>query len=313
MVKRIFLKIHYYLDIRKALKSLSFVLENGRYYIEGNKLYRCEPDSSHYKHIFKIRSKDKYLVVLKEGVFKITPYKYLLLNNDMVFTVVRGNKRYAHIREKLDSYLDKIPYKTMACKFIDKYSLIVSDVVVGNQYDDDAHLQQFIDYYFKHLDLSHIERKKVDMSSKVEEVIFYPQHGDCYCKNIFWRNGEPILIDLDDVDLYPLFYDIFYHVIASKHEEAFTFFRNAKFQGIINSFFADKINETKCDIIDLYLGAYVYFWVNRMERKMTHHEIYFYLQWFEKANLSAFPTVMNAIEQYRRNLKLLGIKDEKRK
>lgn len=306
MVKYFILKLNRYINIRKAFKSLSFVLENGMCYIEGDKFFLIKNIGSHQRFSFKIKSKEKYVTLLKEGSFKITPYKYLLLGESVVYTVVRGKERFNCIQEKLTSYRDQLPYKTMECKFIGKRNLIISNVITGKQFNDDAHLKQFIEYYFKHINSKLFANKRVDMNGIKKEIVFYPQHGDCYSKNIFWNGSEPTLIDLDDVDLYPLFYDVFYHVIASKHEAAFKFFRNENFQTSVRRIFADKTNAS--DIVDLYLGAYVYFWVNKMERKMKFHEINFYLQWFEKADLSTYPNVLMAMETYRKNLKSLGIR-----
>lgn len=306
MIKNYFFKLKQYINIRKAFKSLSFVLENGMYCIEGESFFLIKDNGSHHRFSFKIKSKDKCMALLKEGSFKITPYKYLLLGESVVCTVVRGKERFNCIQEKLTSYRNQLPYRTMECKFVNKRNLIISNVITGKQFNDDAHLEQFIEYYFKHIDSKFFVNKRIDMNGIKKEVVFYPQHGDCYSKNIFWSDLEPTLIDIDDVDLYPLFYDVFYHLIASKHEAAFKFFRNENFQTSIRKIFADKTNVS--DIVDLYLGAYVYFWVNKMERKMKFHEINFYLQWFEKADLSTYPTVLAAMETYRKNLKSLGVR-----
>lgn len=308
MLKKILVKFKGYLDIKKSFKLASFVLENGKYYIENGKFFFIKPNDKRRCVCFKVKSKNKNPRLFNEGSFLFTPYKLLLINKDMACTFVRDSQRYNLIQEKLNNYLTKLPYKTMECTFLSEYNLIISNVVKGNQFNDDKHLYQFIEYYFKHINPNNFEKKVVDIGNDRKEVIYCPQHGDCYSKNIFWNNEEPTLIDLDDVDLYPLFYDTFYHIIASKHENAFCIFKSDSFKTKIRNFYQNKVGNFASDLVDFYLGAYVYFWVNKMERKMKFHEIHFYLQWFEKADLSSFPTVLKAMEKYRNNLRIFRIK-----
>lgn len=302
-------KIRNRIEIKRTFKSAAFVLQNGKYFVQGNCFSYINEASRHKGFIIKIKSNKKHNYLMKDGFFNITPYKYLFMDSKTVFSFIRGEERYYLIKKNVGELLPKLPYKTMEAFFIDDKKLLVSNVIKGVQYDDEDHLWRFINHYLNSINPDFVENKKMKMSNAVNDVLFYPQHGDCHSKNVFWDDKEnPTLIDLDDVNSYPVFYDIFYYVIASKHEEAFLFFKSIKFGeslkkfGDKNSLFVNK------DVVDFYVGAYAYFWINQMKKNMTFHEIGFYLQWFEKADLSSYPITSKALAQYKENLKKLGIK-----
>lgn len=306
-------KIKIYLERKNAFKKASFVLQNGKYKIIGNSFYLIDNGDTRCKRYIRIKSKGKHSQCIKEGRYLITPYKLLFMNEEIVFSFVRGDQRFSDIKDNFNLYSARLPYKTMDCSFDDNEKLIVSNHVNGVQNNDENHMWRFIDYYFASIQQKYIEMKSLKMSSEQKNIFYYPQHGDCHSKNIFWKENTPTLIDIDDVDSYPLFYDVFYYVIASKHEDAFIFFRTKEFVTRLNKFcLTNKFKNDDIDIVDFYLGAYAYFWINKMKKKMKFHEIYFYLKWFLKGDLSSYPIVSLAIEEYTNNLKKMRIKDEKR-
>lgn len=301
-------KIQAHFERKKAFKKASFVLQNGRYSIAGNRFCLSNSNGKKSGRYIRIETKDKNKHLLNEGMFVVTPYKFIFLSDNIVFSFIRGKQRFVTIKNNINLYLSRIPYRTMNCFFVCNKELIVSNFVHGTQFDDDKHLWLFIDYYLKSIKRNFISIKSMIMHIETKNIMFYPQHGDCHAKNIFWSNNLPTLIDLDDIDNYPIFYDIFYFAIASKHENAFVFFRSKDFETKLKDFCSLNGLDIEGDVIDLYLGAYVYYWVNKMKRKMKYHEIHFYLRWFEKADLSSYPTVSNAMKEYSNNLKKMRIK-----
>ncbi len=306
MMQKFIFKIKTYLDRKRAFKKATFVLENGKYKINSNAFSLTKSG----KYRVKIRSKNKYDILIKEGNYIVTPYKFLFLNKDIVFSFVRGRQRYEIIKKNFDLYSSNLMFKTMDCSFVEEKNLIVSNCVKGDQYSDDYHMFVLIDFYVKSINKKYLESFLINMSGENIEILFYPQHGDCHAKNIFWNDTEPTLIDLDDIDKYPLFYDIFYYVIASKHEEAFALFKTKMFQDKLFNFCIT--NNIKCseDIVDLYLSAYIYFWINKMHKNMKYHDIHFYMRWFESGDLSLYPNVSRALKEYYNNLKTMRIKND---
>lgn len=300
-------KIKRFLELKKAFKRASFVLRNGNYCLRENRFYLVQKNNKIHCLKILVRSKEKNPYLLDEGIFKITPYKILFMDDKMVFTFVNGKDRFHAIKENINHYSSKLPYKTMSASYITNRHLIISNVVKGVQYSDDEHLLMLIDHYLREIKITFLDKKQLDMSGISKDVLFYPQHGDCHSKNIFWNSQIPTLIDLDDVDLYPLFYDVFYYIIASKHEGAFSFFRTKEFEKWLKDFCDKKHITVPDDIIDFYLASYVYYWINKMKPKMSYHEIDFYLKWFVKADLSSYPITSKALEQYKTNLKDLRI------
>ena len=302
-------KLKKYYQIKKAFKTASFILQNGKYNIRDNRFIAVQDSNDKSTRLrFRVNSKKKADYLLREGILKITPYKYLFMDNKQVFSFVRGEERFLSIKSNVESNLLKLPYKTMSADFVLDRDLIISNVIKGEQFDDEDHLWLFFDYYLNAINKEFIEERQINMLNGIKSVLFYPQHGDCHSKNIFWNGGIPTLIDLDDVDSYPLFYDVFYYIIASFHEEAFKLLRTDRVTEKLKVFFSNFGLPCPQNVIDYYLAAYVYFWVNKMKRKMPFHEINFYLKWFAKTDLSSFSLTAEAIEKYRRKLADLNIK-----
>lgn len=311
-MKKIINKIKNRLEIKRAFKVASFVLDNGKYLIKGKTFTLLSNNQKEKGFAVKVKSNRKFETKINKGIVNITPYKILLMNDSVVFSFIRTKERYYNIKNNAINLINKLPYKTMDADFFDEDCLVVSNVIKGIQVDDEEHLWKFIYHYFDSIKLDYIESNEMDMNKNIAVVLFYPQHGDCHPWNIFWNEDEPVLIDLDDIDSYPLFYDIFYYIIAAKHEDAFSFFRASSFRSIFERFcVTNKLNNEE-DNIDYYLSAYIYYWVNKMTLKMNFHEINFYMQWFINTDLSSFPLVEKAINQYKINLNKLRIKNEKR-
>ena len=94
-------KVKTYLDRIKAFKRASFVLENGKYNIIGNCFSLISLNKRNYKTRLKIKSNKKYSHLIKQGTFMITPYKYLFMNDEIVFSFVRGSRRFCNIQNNL--------------------------------------------------------------------------------------------------------------------------------------------------------------------------------------------------------------------
>ena len=53
----------------------------------------------------------------------ITPYKYLFMNDEIVFSFVRGSRRFCNIQNNLNLYYDKLSYKTDDGSTLEKFSI----------------------------------------------------------------------------------------------------------------------------------------------------------------------------------------------
>ncbi|MCR4661094.1 MAG: hypothetical protein K5765_03710 [Clostridia bacterium] len=307
-----FNKIDNRLKIKKAFLKCSFVLKNGKYNIRGNDFFIKPKDNAIFFSTFKIKSNNKFSYLLDKGKIYITPYKTLLMDDKLVFTFVKGFDRFSSIKKNIQLFANRLPYKVMSTKFDDDHNLIISDVVKGDQFNDEERLWMFVQFYFKNIKKKFFEVKTLNMCEKSEDVIFYPQHGDCHTKNIFWKDDKIQLIDADDINLYPLLYDVFYYIIASKHEEAFKLFCSGNFLALVQEFC--NINGISYDnsFVDKYLASYIYYWVNQMNIINDPKTIHFYIRWFENADLSQFPMTSTALGKYKMNLQNQGIINEKR-
>lgn len=308
----LFNKIDNRLKIKKAFLKCAFVLKNGKYNIRGNDFFIKPKDNAIFLSVFKIKSNNKFSYLLDKGKIFITPYKTLLMDDKLVFTFVKGFDRFSSIKKNIQLFANRLPYKIMSTKFDDDHNLIISDVVKDDQFNDEERMWMFVQFYFKNIKKKYFEVKTLNMCEKSEDVIFYPQHGDCHTKNIFWKDDEIQLIDADDINLYPLLYDVFYYIIASKHEEAFKLFLSGDFLVSVQEFCSIKGISYDNSFVDKYLASYIYYWVNQMNIINDPKTIHFYIRWFENADLSQFPMTSTALGKYKTNLQNQGIIDEKR-
>ena len=92
---RLLNKIKSYLNIKRAFKG-SFVLKNGTYCLKGNSFFLFENKNAKSKVLIKVKTKDKFNSVIQGGIFKITPYKTLFMDEKTVFTFI-NNKNSYHI------------------------------------------------------------------------------------------------------------------------------------------------------------------------------------------------------------------------
>lgn len=104
------------------------------------------------------------------------------------------------------------------------------------------------------------------LSSKVKKyvdndgfVFFTVQHGDAYGDNVIWQDDDNfVLIDNENVGLYPVFYDAFLLAsIHSKNVDQFLSFNN-NYLPIYKSF-CEKHQISFSGFFDKYLSYFIYF------------------------------------------------------
>lgn len=306
--------VKYFFEIqrqKRSLKKMSLVIQNGTYFIQ-DKTFCLKNDissQSFFLKLFrvKIHSKEKVDKSVSSGIFFETPYKRAIVSKDNAFYFIKDKSRYCTIKNKVTSYQNLLGYKTMKMCFDDAHRLITSDHVVGNIHRDEEHFWLFLDKYFN--SYTHIKKRcvEIDMNGKKSPVWYCPQHGDCHPGNIFWKNDDFTLIDLDDIDDYPLFYDVFYYALSFYHQDAFSIFKSSKFDSFVEKF----VSKTRIDcedVIDYYLASYLYFWVNQMNKNTKFFDINFYVRWFDGADLSCFKLTEEAFDKYKKNIRMFNIR-----
>lgn len=298
--------------IKRALNGASFVLENNNYYFNNNSFSLSFADCglSKFKSSFRkvhISSSEKNIILLKKGSFHLTPYKTILLGENNAFYFFKNLDNYNDVKRRILSLSSSLGFEIMRSEFLDNHALLISNIVEGKQFKDEGHLSKLMTNLFS---LYNAERKDVGerlIDGVDGHVLFMVQHGDCHLGNVFWSSNSFSLIDLDDINYYPFFYDIFYLFLSFYHEKAFDIFRSEKFRNDVE-LAAKKHNIADQNIVDKYLSAYLYYWVNQMKSDTKFFDIFFYVRWFLNADLTGFPSVVAAIEKYKENLNLYRIK-----
>lgn len=312
-VRKIIQKVQKAQERRAFLNKISFLLKSGTYFIERRQFYRLQnPRFKELKHHFKtvrIKPKNSYKFTYDHGRYHISPYKYVVIFEDYTYYLTKERKRYIHIKERLLSFENKIPYLIPEVSFDDSRQMMILNTVSGNQHNDEKHFHQFIQYCFESLKHTDISVKAMAMGEQCRDIVFCVQHGDCNNRNILWDDYDNItLIDLDDINEYPMFYDLFYYILSVCHESAFSFYQQNEFILQIKQICEAHHIQFKEETIDIYLAAYVYYHVNKLTRGARYHDSYFYLKFFMSSDLSAYPITLQAIHDYRKKLEYYQIR-----
>lgn len=289
---------------RRNLKKIAFVLENGCYIFNGSE-FSLEKNKKIIKrtkpHLkCSIFSKNKLDVFYASGSLKETKYKTIYIFENTVYYLYKDMTVYLSLKEKYGLYKKKLIYKTIDLNFDDNYKMVKSEKINGLLFEDEYHFNLFQNFYLEKIKEAPIVKKELNISGQKMSILFAPQHGDIHKRNLFWTSNTFCLIDLDDIDNYPLFYDLFYAYLSFKHESAFEYFHTDKFSNNVLKcyIFFDKTHHPKIDIVDLYLSQYVQFWINKINKDTDPFEPYFYLRWFFNANLNNFQLTKSALDSY---------------
>ena len=290
-------KIKKFFVYKKVFGFASTILNNGYYQVRGD-IFEIQPKGG--VGFLRVHSKDKIMNQLNKGTFRITKFKYIFMNEQNVYTFIPNKERYQKILQRISIYKSNLPYKTMTTEFVESKQLIVSDVIKGEKYNDEEHLWMFVSQYLNAIQLNHLKKRSITFLDQKYLFLYYPQHGDCQSRNIIWKENCPFLIDLDDVNHYPLFYDVFYYIIMSKREGAFDFFKQEKFAECVESFCKKSQLNKIPNFIDYYLFAYVLDRLKNTTKDTAYKMAGWHLQYFVKANLSSFPLLQTAINEYKK-------------
>lgn len=286
---------------------MSLVLYSGLYTITDNCLEFLDKKSADAKNSIKIKSKKKINFIVKGGRFFETQYKRCLIGTNKVFSFIKGKNRYLLIKENYLSNKNKLPYDIPSAIFVDKYKLIILNYVKGEFYSDSHHFNEVLDYLFSsYIDikatLKNVKLDKTDFSLQ-----FCSQHGDCHMKNIVWHDSTFTFIDVDDINNYPLFYDLFYFIFHSlKFDEINKLLNNKKFIEKFNRII--KYRNLSENSFDVYLTAVINCWLEDYKATGNKKDLYFYYKWIENIDLKSFPLAFSIWSEIR---KILNKKYEK--
>lgn len=294
-------KVLYILRRNHFFRKTTLFLEPGKYFFD-NESFSKQNKNDRYPFWDKIRIfiRNKSNVGLHaSGSCFIGKYKAKLFFEDIIVFYVFNKKRYEITKANYYLFHEKLNYNFVEYYFCDHDKRIITNVIDGVVYNDDAHFQKFLNVIMDQYVLNNVvERKQIDDFTNVP---FFVQHGDCKNNNILWKLEEPILIDLEAVDSYPIFYDLFYYVFSTKKTDAPVFLK--KIRPVLEKFLVDRGFGGS---LDYYLSCYLCYLTKYLSRKYSQSVFGFYFGWINYSDYSEFPILSQKIKFVLNEAKRIG-------
>ena len=305
------------LEIRRCFRSFSFMLDDGVYYFKDHAFHPASrKERINLLRTIRIRSGRKYPVQYTQGHYYITKEHFTFVFDDCTYQLSNASQRYDAISTRIKAYADRLPYQGIRISVDDDNRMIITSTVHGeNWFNGDEeqfqqqHFHEVMDYLFESLGHAEIQTIRTEMNGTVYDVYSCVQHGDVLYDNIILTDDGPVLIDIGEIDLFPLFYDVFFYAVHSQsipvEGGAFAYFRTAGFMQRVKETCAKLGIEYYDGLIDLYLAAQVWFRIREREADAPQYFVDHYVDRFEKADLQGFPMTQEAVGEYRKRKSLI--------
>lgn len=238
-IRIFFEKFIFWFEIQKCLLVLSKYLENGFYNIrkEGKVLIieKGRPlflvfslhKLSNYSHC-------KMITTHFEG-------KYVFHVGDNVYSFYAKKSPWKKYFQNMEEHLDEFSYPFNRVYSLDYKNRMKIEPFIEHS---DSFNMTHEEYGVYLLELGVFAKKKLITKSYfpknsdiLKEAVFYTQHGDAYDRNVLFTKNGPVFIDLDDIGLYPAFFDFFRFAITDI--------------SILKSFLNGKYNDYFCRVLAL--------------------------------------------------------------
>lgn len=311
-MSNLFRKISYRFSLRTFFKKVSFLLSSGKYFV-GDKHFAKYQEGGIKKfsdrlRIIKIGDTHPYPHKYDSGDFFETTYKRGILTNDFAYFVFKDGLRFKQTKEHLDAYLNKLSYQKPLISFDEEKSMVILERVYGNHQTSEEYFALFCDYLLDKLRVQITNKIGDDRDAVLDKGFYVVQHGDCKNSNIIWNDYAPTMIDMEAIDLYPLFYDYFYYVFITKKESAISFLEGQenreKMLAVVTGFKVPRVP----DLLDYYLSAYIDYWSGRIDVTFKKWQIDFYLWWVDKIELEKFPLCKESTMLLKDKIKFYKVK-----
>ena len=316
-IRRYYITRFRLLNARTCIRKMSFMLEDGLYFTDGENFRPAEKGDLNPFRLIRIGSGKKYPKTYTEGKCYITSCHWTFVFDDYTYQIEKQQERYNHKAERIREYWGKLPYPAMEVILDDNYRMYIYRTVQGRNYFNDKvqfdtdHFYDYLDLLFSSLVNADIQHERMFMKDSVREVCYCVQHGDPYYKNVIWTDDGPVVIDTDDIGYFPLFYDVFHFLIQSSHgtvfSSAFEYMQTAEFQSRMEETCRKLGLDHSGNVTDLYLAALIYYHINRMNDYTRFVHIDYTMHCYENVDLSGFPLVSEAVEEYHDRLKRYGV------
>ncbi len=198
----------------------------------------------------------------------------------------------AEIKKRVDYYLPRLKFAHSSYKEISvENNVIISNFISGKSFNDEIHNSKLLS--------SIIRCAKESDLIQIRGLYFYVQHGDATGANIIWSNADSfVLIDNEQVGLYPAFYD-FFHLISLEIRTPEDFYEQCKTNGTIFAKICSKERFIlSTSFVDTYLSLFIYFRMKSypLSKRKTDHRPFQFLKQMSSQDL--FPKSVKVLSNF---------------
>lgn len=247
---------------RKRRELLNFFvtyLRNGIYYYDGFHLSKRPHGSSFCKNIYQmfvVFSLKQKRMQLADAIITQGTYKKCILLGDVLYSFCLDKSIYERNKRNYLQISDFFPYpfaKTLS--FDDDKQLICVEYVVGKTFNDREHLIRWAKCVLNDSCKAKSETRN--------GVTYYIQHGDAWYQNIIWYSETDFkFIDLDNIGMWPAFYDLILCLTVSFGSNAFSIIENDLMDEVRHLCQSKEI-VLKDHWLDRYYYEFVKIWLQR--------------------------------------------------
>lgn len=277
-------KVKRYFQIKRALKYAKYLLANGQYYVDDKTI--CKLDANKNKHFyekFKVKTKKKNITPVEWLYFTITKYKKIFVSEDQCYFYIKSRKRYELFKNNYSKYAQMLPYKHINLNFYDENKMVIGETAKGTKFRNNERFEETLNLLFDTNLSQEVDYKNLLVNDENIEVPFFVQHGDFKNSNVIWNETDYCLIDLEEVNEYPAFYDLFFYVFLSKPQTFIETLFSDFFINRTKNFWLSKNKDLHFDrdyfFVDYSLSIYLSFVLEKYKSEHTKEFFDYYLFW----------------------------------
>lgn len=291
-----------FLKRKKVLKEcIKHHVSNGLFLIEKGHFFKLSI-LSFFTNLYKLHK--YYLIFSKNKRFNYENGKLIFgskklcfLADDRAFVFYLDKKDFNRAINIMESNYYQIKYPLFEVLHIDQETFSFETELVDKKRD------YIDDDYYRISALLLNESFLPDTQGKLKVgnriVLSYLQHGDCHYNNFMLTSNDYgfTVIDIDDIGVFPAFYDFFYFCSFAKRINFNALIEADNVASLMNKILSKCGFPTLNNVVDYYLSVFVDFYSAKMN-KYNKTNIITILSWMKDFNVLNYPLTEKSIEYF---------------
>lgn len=283
-IKTLFKRIRRYLQIKSALKYARHFLVDGIYKVDERTICKIKKnDKKNNSKTFNVHCKNKIIEPVDCLYFIVNKYKFIFVAEKQSFFYIKKRKRYLLFKKRYSCFGNTLLYHHINLEFFDKKKLVVGDTAIGIKYKSHEMFDEVVNIIVGIAQESNSVVRNIKISNKEYSVPFYVQHGDFKDSNIIWDGNNYKLIDLEEIGVYPILFDLFFYTFISKPFSFLDIIFSNRFVELVKNVWK-KLDESisfreKYIFVDYTVSIYLSYLLQMYKKEHTKEFFNYYLFW----------------------------------